>query len=59
MLSIIVNFYTYHSSLYFQIKNNSMKKLAATTLMEILPEEMQNMVEMIFISYLPKDFKEQ
>merc|ERR1712088_707932 len=26
------------------IKNNSMKKLAATTLMEILPEEMQNMI---------------
>merc|ERR1712012_545281 len=26
------------------IKNNSMKKLAANTLMEILPEEMQNMI---------------
>lgn len=27
-----------------QIKNNSMKKLAATTLMEILPQEMQNSI---------------
>ena len=32
-----------------------MKKLAATTLMEILPEEMQNMVDMIF-AILPNNF---
>ena len=38
---------------YFQIKNNSMKKLAATTLMEILPEEMQNMVNMISVFFFP------
>ena len=36
-----------NTSWYFQIKNNSMKKLAATTLMEILPGEMQNMVDFI------------
>ena len=34
-----------------QIKNNSMKKLAANTLMEILPEEMQNMVKLILTYY--------
>ena len=37
-----------NTSWSFQIKNNSLKKLAATTLMEILPEEMQNMVGIIF-----------
>jgi hypothetical protein len=32
------------SSNLLQIKNNSMKKLAATTLMEILPPDLQNNV---------------
>ena len=45
------NCHTSYVCFCLQIKNNSMKKLAANTLMEILPEEMQNMVKLILIDY--------
>jgi len=41
----------------FQIKNNSMKKLAATTLMEILPQEMQNNVSSVHVPGIILCFK--
>ena len=44
------NCHTSYVCFCLQIKNNSMKKLAANTLMEILPEEMQNMVKLILTS---------
>jgi len=40
-----------------QIKNNSMKKLAATTLMEILPQEMQNNVSSVHVPGIILCFK--
>ena len=45
------NCHTSYVCFCLQIKNNSMKKLAANTLMEILPEEMQNMVKLILTYY--------